>query len=197
MRVSPSSRRRSRAPYLWLFAMIACGLFSIAAAGLAREASRGFDDGSPDSRVNILVLGIDQRAGMTDPGRTDTMLLFTLDRQARTAGMLSINRDLWVKIPGGQREGKINTAHFLGEVEHVPGGGPALAMQTVQAAFDVPVQYYIRLNFSAFEQLIDLIGGIDLNVPEAIDDPDYPDAGFGYEPFHIDAGWQHWMGTRR
>jgi LCP family protein required for cell wall assembly len=105
--------------------------------------------------------------------------------------MLSINRDLWVKIPGSQREGKINTAHFLGEAERVPGGGPALAMQTVQAALDVPVQYYIRLNFSAFEQLIDLIGGIDLNIEETIDDPDYPDAGFGYEPFHIDAGWQH------
>ena len=191
MRVSPSSRRRSRAPHIWLVAMIACSLISIAAAGLAREASRGFDDGPPDSRVNVLVLGIDQRAGMTDPARTDTMLLFTLDRQARTAGMLSINRDLWVKIPGGQREGKINTAHFLGELEHAPGGGPALAMQTVQAALDIPVQYYIRLNFSAFEQLIDLIGGIDLYVAETIDDPDYPDASFGYEPFHIDAGWQH------
>ncbi len=171
--------------------MVACGVISLAAVTLAREAARGFGDGVADSRVNILVLGIDQRAGMTDPARTDTMLLFTLDRQAHTAGMLSINRDLWVKIPGGQREGKINTAHFLGEVERVPGGGPALAMQTVQAAFDVPVQYYIRLNFSAFEQLIDLIGGIDLNVEQSIDDPDYPDAGFGYEPFHIDAGWQH------
>jgi LCP family protein required for cell wall assembly len=73
----------------------------------------------------------------------------------------------------------------------VPGGGPALAMQTVQAALDIPVQYYIRLNFSGFEQLIDLIGGIDLNIEQTIDDPDYPDAGFGYEPFHIDAGWQH------
>ena len=191
MRVSPTSRRRSRASRIWLFAMIACGLISIAAAAMAQEASRGFGDITSDSRVNILVLGIDQREGMTDPARTDTMLLFTLDRQARAAGMLSINRDLWVKIPGGQREGKINTAHFLGEVEHVPGGGPALAMQTVQATFDVPVQYYIRLNFSAFEQLIDLIGGIDLNVPETIDDPDYPDAAFGYDPFHIDAGWQH------
>jgi LCP family protein required for cell wall assembly len=199
MRVSPASRRhRSRAPYLWLFVMIACGLISIAAATLVREASRGFDEASRSfngapatSRVNILVLGIDQREGMTDPARTDTMLLFTLDRQAKTAGMLSINRDLWVKIPGSQREGKINTAHFLGEAERVPGGGPALAMQTVQAALDVPVQYYIRLNFSAFEQLIDLIGGIDLNIEETIDDPDYPDAGFGYEPFHIDAGWQH------
>ncbi len=171
--------------------MIACGLISIAAAALAREASRGFGDLTTDSRINILVLGIDQREGVTDPARTDTMLLFTLDRQAKTAGMLSINRDLWVKIPGGEREGKINTAHFLGEVEHFPGGGPALAMQTVQATFDVPVQYYIRLNFSAFEQLIDLIGGIDLNVEETIDDPDYPDASFGYDPFHIDAGWQH------
>ena len=191
MRVSPRSRRRSRAPQIWLLAMIACGLISIAAAALAQEASRGFDEVTPASRVNILVLGIDQREGMSDPARTDTMLLFTLDRQTKTAGMLSINRDLWVKIPGGQREGKINTAHFLGEVERVPGGGPALAMQTVQAALDVPVQYYIRLNFSAFEQLIDLIGGIELVVEETIDDPDYPDVGFGYEPFHIDAGRQH------
>jgi LCP family protein required for cell wall assembly len=191
MHVSPSSCRRSRASQIWLLAMIACGTISLAAVTLAHEASRGFGDNATNSRVNILVLGIDQREGMTDPARTDTMLLFTLDRQARTAGMLSINRDLWVRIPGGQREGKINTAHFLGEVERVPGGGPALAMQTVQAALDIPVQYYIRLNFSAFEQLIDLIGGIDLNVEQTIDDPDYPDAGFGYEPFHIDAGWQH------
>jgi LCP family protein required for cell wall assembly len=191
MRISPSSRRRSRAPQIWLFAMVACGLISIAAAAMAREASRGFGDVTTDSRVNILVLGIDQREGETDPARTDTMLLFTLDRQSKTAGILSINRDLWVKIPGGQREGKINTAHFLGEVEHVPGGGPALAMQTVQATFDVPVPYYIRVNFSAFEKLIDLIGGIDLFVPETIDDPNYPDEAYGYDPFHIDAGWQH------
>ena len=175
--------------------MIACSVISIAAAAVAQDAARGFGDVTTVGRVNILVLGIDQRADMTDPARTDTMLLFTLDRQTDTAGMLSINRDLWVKIPGGQREGKINTAHFLGEVERVPGGGPALAMQTVQAALDVPVPYYIRLNFSAFEQLIDLIGGIDLNVAETIDDPDYPDAGFGYEPFHIDAGWQHLDGA--
>ncbi len=171
--------------------MIACGLISIAAAALAREATRGFGDVTTDSRVNILVLGIDQREGDTTPARTDTMLLFTLDRQARTAGILSINRDLWVKIPGIPSEGKINTAHFWGEANHLPGGGPALAMETVQVTFDVPVQYYIRLNFSAFEKLIDLIGGIDLNIPETIDDPNYPDAAYGYDPFHIDAGWQH------
>jgi LCP family protein required for cell wall assembly len=195
MRVSPASRRRSRAPLIWLIAMIACGVISLAAAALAQDAARGFGEVATVGRVNILVLGIDQREGMTDPARTDTMLLVTLDRQTPTAGLLSINRDLWVKLPGGQRAGKINTAHFLGEVEHVPGGGPALAMETVQAALDIPVQYYIRLNFSAFEQLIDLIGGIDLEVKATIDDPDYPDAGFGYEPFHIDAGWQHLDGA--
>ncbi len=164
---------------------------------LARDATRGFDAVSlaaSDQRINVLLLGIDQREGMSDPARTDTMLMLTIDPQTKTAGMLSINRDLWVKIPGQESEGKINTAHFLGEVEHYPGGGPTLAMQTVQAALDIPVQYYIRLNFTAFEKLIDMIGGIDILVAEPIDDPDYPDAGFGYDPLHLDAGWQHMDG---
>lgn len=196
MRVSPRSRR-SRAPIIWLVLMIVCGVGSILTVSLVRSATRGFDEVSlaaSDQRINVLLLGIDQREGMSDPARTDTMLVFTIDPQAKTAGMLSINRDLWVKIPGQDHEGKINTAHFLGEVEHYPGGGPTLAMQTVQAALDIPVQYYIRLNFTAFEKLIDMIGGIDLFVAEPIDDPDYPDAGFGYDPLHLDAGWQHMDG---
>jgi LCP family protein required for cell wall assembly len=197
MRVSPTSRRRSRAPIIWLVLMIVCGVGSVITVSLVRDATRGFDAVSlaaSDQRINVLLLGIDQREGMSDPARTDTMLVFTIDPQTKTAGMLSINRDLWVKIPGQESEGKINTAHFLGEVEHYPGGGPTLAMQTVQATLDIPVQYYIRLNFTAFEKLIDMIGGIDLLVAEPIDDPDYPDAGFGYDPLHLDAGWQHMDG---
>jgi polyisoprenyl-teichoic acid--peptidoglycan teichoic acid transferase len=194
MRVSPSSRHRSRAPIIWLALMIVCGFGSILVVSLARSTTRGFDAESlaaTEQRINVLLLGIDQRESQTDPARTDTMLVLTIDPQTKTAGMLSINRDLWVKIPGQTSEGKINTAHFLGEVEHTPGGGPTLAMQTVQAAFDIPLQYYIRVNFTAFEKLIDLIGGIDVFVAEPIDDPDYPDAGYGFDPFHIDAGWQH------
>jgi polyisoprenyl-teichoic acid--peptidoglycan teichoic acid transferase len=197
MRVSPSSRRRSRTPIIWLVLMIVCGLGSILAVSLARSATRGFDAetlAASDQRINILLLGIDQRTGESAPARTDTMLVLTIDPQTKTAGMLSINRDLWVKIPGQTSEGKITTAHFLGEVEHYPGGGPALAMQTAQAALDIPLPYYIRLNFTAFEKLIDMIGGIDIFVPETIDDPDYPDAAYGYDPFHIDAGWQHMDG---
>jgi len=199
MRVSPRSRRsrRPRLTVLWIVIMIMCGVGSILMVSLARDATRGFDAVSlaaSDQRINVLLLGIDQREGVTDPARTDTMLVLTIDPQTKTAGMLSINRDLWVKIPGQTSEGKINTAHFLGEVEHVPGGGPALAMQTVQAVLDIPLPYYIRLNFTAFEKLIDMIGGIDIFVEEPIDDPTYPDAGFGYDPFYIEAGWQHMDG---
>jgi LCP family protein required for cell wall assembly len=196
MRVSPRSRR-SRTPVIWLVLMLVCGFGSILTVSLVRSATRGFDEASlaaSDQRINVLLLGIDQREGMSDPARTDTMLMLTIDPQTKTAGMLSINRDLWVKIPGQDHEGKINTANFLGDVEHYPGGGPTLAMQTVQAALDVPVQYYIRLNFTAFEKLIDMIGGIDIFVAEPIDDPDYPDAGFGYDPLYLDAGWQHMDG---
>jgi LCP family protein required for cell wall assembly len=75
-----------------------------------------------------------------------------------------------------------------------PGGGPALAMATVQAAFDLPIQYYIRFNFAGFEKVVDAIGGIDLNVETPIDDPLYPDSSYGYEPLHIDAGLQHMDG---
>jgi LCP family protein required for cell wall assembly len=174
--------------------MILCGVGSIFILNLAQQAARGFDTEkliARKERINVLLLGVDQRVGMTDPARTDTMLVLTVDPQSKTAGLLSINRDLWVKIAGLNQEGKINTAHFLGEVERVPGGGPALAMQTVQNTFGLPIPYYLRLNFTAFEKLIDQIGGIDVYVAEAIDDPDYPDAGFGYEPFSIDAGWQH------
>lgn len=141
-------------------------------------------------RVNILVLGIDEREQEFGPWRTDTMIVLTVDPASKTAGMLSIPRDLWVPIPGYDIDGKINTAHFIGDLRGYPGGGPGLAMTTVQYNLGIPLQYYVRLNFSAFEQLIDLIGGIEICVPETIDDPEYPDSGYGYEPLHIDAGCQ-------
>jgi LCP family protein required for cell wall assembly len=145
-------------------------------------------------RVSILLLGIDEREQEQGPWRTDTMIVLTVDPASKTASMLSIPRDLWVPIPIYNTEGKINTAHFLGDVNDYPGGGPALAQATVQYNLGIPTQYYIRLDFSSFEKLIDLIGGIDIQVPQTIDDPEYPDSGFGFEPLHIDAGLQHMDG---
>jgi LCP family protein required for cell wall assembly len=122
------------------------------------------------------------------------MMLATVDPISKTAGLLSIPRDLWVAIPGFDTEGKINTAHFIGDLQNYPGGGPALAMATVQYNLGISTQYYVRLNFSGFEKLIDQIGGVEICVEETIDDPEYPDSGFGYEPLHIDAGCQQMNG---
>jgi LCP family protein required for cell wall assembly len=145
-------------------------------------------------RVNVLVMGIDQREHEQGPWRTDTMLVLTIDPVTMSGGMLSIPRDLWVPIPGYE-EGRINTAHYLGDLYDHPGGGPALAAQTVQYNFGVPIHYYARANFTAFEHLVDLIGGIDVYVEEEIADPTYPDEAYGYDPLYISAGWQHFDGT--
>jgi len=150
-------------------------------------------DWSRRERVNFLLLGIDQRAGEQGPWRTDTMIVVSLDPATGGVSMLSIPRDLWVPIPG-YGENRINTAHFTGDARNYPGGGPALAKKTVSENLGIPIHYYVRVNFSGFERLIDLIGGIDINVSHEINDPLYPDDNYGYEPLYIPAGFQHMDG---
>lgn len=124
-------------------------------------------DGS--NRVSVLVMGLDYRDWETGEGppRTDTMILFTIDPIHRTAGILSIPRDLWVNIPGFEY-GRINTAYQLGEAYQVPGGGPALAAQTVEELLGVPVDYYAQIDFGAFVRFIDEIGGVKVEFTETI-----------------------------
>lgn len=120
-------------------------------------------------RVNVLIMGLDYndwRAG-EGPPRTDTMILFTIDPINRTAGMLSIPRDLWVNIPG-YNYGRINTAYQLGEAFKEPSGGPGLAMETVEELLGVPIDYYAQIDFEAFISFIDEIGGVKVNIPEQI-----------------------------
>ena len=144
-------------------------------------------------RANILLLGIDKRAQEKGPSRTDTVIVLTIDPQTKSAAMLSVPRDLWVSIPG-YSEGRINTAHFLGERDRYPGGGPALAKKAVQYALGIPIHYYVRINFEGFEKLIDAIGGITINVEEAIHDEKYPDSNYGYMTVDIPAGVQRMDG---
>lgn len=141
-------------------------------------------------RVTILVLGIDQRCDEEGPTRTDTMMVLTMDPIGLSAGMLSLPRDLWVQVPGFGVD-KINQAHFLGEIYDYPGGGPALAVETVEATLGVNIDYYATVNFDAFVDGIDQIGGIDMVVAEDIADDSYPDNCYGYDPFYLDAGEHH------
>ncbi len=137
-------------------------------------------------RVNILLLGLDRRPEETY-SRTDTMILVTVDPVAKTAGMLSIPRDLWVSIPG-YGEDRINKAYFLGGSNNYPGGGPALAMKTVQYNLGVPIHFYAEVDFKGFEKIVDTLGGIEVNALETIDDPTFPDNNYGYDPFYLEAG---------
>ena len=146
-------------------------------------------------RVTVLLLGLDLRAtgGVDAPSRTDTMILVTIDPVTKKAGMLSIPRDLWVAIPGHGMN-KINTAHFFGEAEK-KGGGPELARKTVEQDFGVHVQYWARVDFHGFEQLVDAVGGVTVDATRPVKDDLYPTEQNGIRRVYIPTGLQHLTGA--
>jgi len=150
--------------------------------------------GEGDGRINILLLGI---ADSGHPGKdlSDTIMVVSVDPINKGMAMLSIPRDLYVPLPTGG-SAKINAAHAFGEEYHRDeGGGPALAKETVSNILDLPIHYFIRLNFQGFKDLVDEVGGIDIEVKKDIYDPYYPnDKTFRYEPYRISAGEHHMNG---
>lgn len=120
-------------------------------------------------RVTMLIMGLDLRdivAGV-DYGRTDTMIVMSLDPVNKTAGIISVPRDLWVIIPGFTAN-KINSAYTYGEGYNLPGGGAQLAMETVEKVIGIPIDYYAIVDFDAFIKFIDLIGGVKIDIKEPI-----------------------------
>jgi LCP family protein required for cell wall assembly len=150
-------------------------------------------------RINVLLLGIDRRGGKGWGYRTDTMIVVTVDPVNKTAGMLSIPRDLQVPIPGNGEE-RINAANVFGTSQKYPGGGPALLKRTIEVNFGIPLEYYIMVDFQGFEKIIDTLGGIDVNVPKRLHDTQYPDPRpgdpYGMKTVHFDPGLQHMNGER-
>jgi len=122
------------------------------------------------SRINIILLGVDYRrdeATSAGDARADSVIVVTIDPQTKTAGMLSIPRDMWVNIPGFGY-GRINTAYALGEGSKLPGGGPAMTARTVEQFLGIPVHYYGQVNFMTFVHLINYLGGIDVEVHQKV-----------------------------
>lgn len=147
------------------------------------------------SRLTVLVMGLDRRPGETGLAyRTDTMMLISLDRDTNSLGILSIPRDLYVEVPGYGQLQRINSAMVLGELQQ-PNYGPTLAMQTVQYNFGMRVHNFVAMDFQAVTDIVDVLGGVDLEVPYDIVDYEYPDMNFGYDPLILRAGLQHLDGT--
>ena len=140
--------------------------------------------------INILLLGIDQRPGEKGAYRTDTMILLNIDPKTGNVGMLSMPRDLWVTVPTAiPRETRINSAHFIGDSDpNYDGDGPTLAKETVSLFLGQPVHYSVRINFEGFRALLEEIGCLEIDVPYTIDDPEFPDDNYGFDPFYIEAG---------
>ncbi len=154
-----------------------------------QDALPDYEPWSDPNRVTILLLGIDQRGDEEGPFRTDTMIVLSLDPVRRTGAMLSIPRDLWVHIPGFQ-PGRINTANSLGDAYQVPGGGPALAAQTVERNLGLRIDHTVRVNFDLFLRAVEAIGPVEVCVEETIHDENYPDGSYGVMTVHFDPGCQ-------
>jgi len=134
--------------------------------------------------ISILFIGVDDsevRAQGSDHSRSDALMLMTLNREEKTVKLVSIPRDSYVYIPKVGYEDKITHAHAF--------GGTAATIETVEELFDIPVDYYVRMNFNAFIDVVDALGGIDLdvNIPYAFYEKDENDK----YSIYLEPGYHH------
>lgn len=119
---------------------------------LGNIGSRG---DAPNEKINVLILGVDETSP-TDPRRSDTMMVLSYNPKTNNAYILSVPRDTMVEIPKYGTQ-KINAAY--------PIGGPELAMSTVSDLIGEPIDYYVKIDYEGFKQLVDDLGGVEMNVP--------------------------------
>lgn len=140
------------------------------------------------SRVTILLIGEDvtlnnQRQQVKEYSRSDTNILISLDRLSGSAEILSLPRDTKVDIPGHGIH-KLNAAHRY--------GGPYLLIETIDENFGLQVDHYLKTNFHGFVELVDLVGGIDLEVERSMN---YDDSWQDFH-VHLEPGYQHLTGEQ-
>lgn len=148
--------------------------------------------GEGDGRINILFLGM---GGANHPGGTltDTIIVASIDPINKNMAMMSIPRDIYYPVDGSYTD-KINELYAAGEREN-EGSGARYAKEQIGEMLDLPIHYYITLDFYAFTALVDEIGGIDVYVEKNLYDPYFPDQNMkGYDPFYIKAGQHHMDG---
>ena len=143
-----------------------------------------------NGRVNFLILGINGDGGL-DKDLTDTIIFASLNTETKKVGLISIPRDIWVE----EIKAKINTAYHY--------GGTDLAKETTENILGQPIHYFGIVNFNSFGQIIDYLGGVEVDVETAFDDFKYPVFGkendlcegdkelsCRYEHLHFEAGKQ-------
>lgn len=137
-------------------------------------------------RTNILLMGIDDGDNEYPdaPKRTDTMMVLSINPQDNSVQLISVPRDTRVNIPGHKGYDKVNHAFAY--------GGADLARRTVEVLLDVPINYYVVIDWQAFVKVIDILGGVDLYVEH---DMNYEDPWADLK-IHIKKGYQHLDGQK-
>ncbi|MEW6080203.1 MAG: LCP family protein [Bacillota bacterium] len=170
-KIYSTARRKKRSRYknlIWVilaFTAIASAVAVVVAAnslytfmtGIATEEEVEMPIPGAGERINVLVLGLDGGVnGKYTFGaqRTDTMMLLSLDPEMGSTGILSIPRDTRVQIPGRPAYEKINHAHAY--------GGAQLAVDTIADFLDVPIHYFVRMDFQGFVEIVDALGGVEM-----------------------------------
>lgn len=131
--------------------------------------------------VSILLMGIDasDKRGADEGTRTDAIMVATLNKDDKSVKLLSIPRDALVHIPEVGYEDKINHAHSF--------GGSRATIETVEDLLDIPIDYYVRMNFEAFMDVVDAVDGISVDVPYEFKEQDSSDKA---DAIHLYPGYQ-------
>lgn len=170
---------------------VARGLISARTGGESTSPSKVW----PDKRnLNILVVGVDTRQDGGDQN-ADVIIIARLNLETRAMNSVSLPRDLLVEIPG-HGEGKISGVYGIG-VDADPQsrvGGIAKLRETIEHNFGIPIDDYVMIDFEGFKEVVDAIGGIDINVPTRIVDEAYPTEDYGVRTLIVEAGPQHMDG---
>lgn len=149
----------------------------------------------PPEPLDIVILGVDARDGQGWGTRTDSIILMNITPRSLDVSMLSIPRDVFIQVPG-YGEQRINTINVLGEQETPDTGGPALVKASLQESFGVEVDRYVRLDFDAFVELVDAVGGVTIDVPKRIVDYEFPTRDGGIMQIEFEPGRQKMDGKR-
>ena len=148
-------KKRSFRRVKWLGLILALIILIVAGVYAARDGHKSAHEiGDADHDiVHVMIMGVDSR--IDDVGRSDTLMVASIDRTAEKAALLSIPRDTRVKIDGHGYD-KINHAYAY--------GGHTLTQESVEDLLGVPVDHYIIIDTKSFERIIDAIGGVDIHV---------------------------------
>jgi LCP family protein required for cell wall assembly len=158
------------------------------------SASELLKKDSTGNKTNILLVGIDTRIGESSYlMNTDTIIVLSYNHISETLTMISIPRDTIVKNPTSQYSYKINTFYSMSEVPN-PGTGLTALQEVVQYYTGIEIQYSAMINYKAFVQLIDLLGGVDVNIENSFTDYNFP--GMQGYPLSFQAGPERMDGTR-